>query len=336
MATLNIFQQYSQQENTITNNVLSLFPRLYENNPALYEQFCSGLFGDANIYSIMPSFRQQVGQGGAGIIDGHITCKSSIIVIETKKQGKENIDKLLSYCDRFKSVDSKILLHISRDVFSEAEIAGIEKRIKKVDKEIRFFSVSFENIADGLTALKGIVPYDKEIGRLEADFRSYCELFGLFTDEQYLLRAVACGESEYLNEKYFFYFDPEDRSYKPHKYIGIYYDKAVRYIGEIMAIVDAELVDGDVKIKNTTFGELTEPLKKNLKNGLIHAVEDGWKIATGHKFFLCSQLYDTDFKKISSYGIYSKRYFDLREVLNVKKLPSTDQIANILSSKTWE
>lgn len=115
MARLNIFQRFSKQENTVTNNVLLLFSRLYEYSPTVYNQFFRQLFENENLYSITPQFRQQVGKGGKGVIDGQITSKSSSIVIETKRYGTEKIDELIKYADRFKKEDIKILLHLSRD-----------------------------------------------------------------------------------------------------------------------------------------------------------------------------------------------------------------------------
>jgi len=335
MATLNIFQQYSKEENTITNNILLLFSRLYENNPHVYEDFINGLLGNENIYNIVPAFQQQVGRGGKGIVDGHIESKSTKIIIETKINSKENIDKLLLYCDRFKDVDSKIILHISSASFSVDELSGIEKKMNKIEKKIRFFSITFEDIVGGLKALKNLYPYDKEIVRLCDDFDDYCISQELFSYEPYLMRAVTCGDSQNLNRKYSFYFDPADRNFQPHKYIGIYYDKSVRLIGEIKAIVDAELVNNEVNFK-IVHGKMNDILKNNLQKGFIHAVKDGWNIMHDHKFFLCEELFETDFRKITPYGIYSKRYFDLRAILQKKSLPEIKQIADALKNITWE
>ncbi len=57
MAVLNQFQQYSQGENTVTNNVLLMLSNLYEINPKYYEEFIKGLTEDSDNYEIIPSFR---------------------------------------------------------------------------------------------------------------------------------------------------------------------------------------------------------------------------------------------------------------------------------------
>ncbi len=89
MALLNQFQQYSQGENTITNNVLLMLSNLYEINPRYYEEFVSAIIEDANGYECLPKFEQQIGNRGDGIIDGCIEIKASKVVIETKIHSRE-------------------------------------------------------------------------------------------------------------------------------------------------------------------------------------------------------------------------------------------------------
>ena len=80
MAVVNQFQKYSKEENTLTNNVLFMFSSLYEINPNYYEKFINGLT-DSYQYEVIPMFRQQIGNPGGGIIDGHIELKASKIII---------------------------------------------------------------------------------------------------------------------------------------------------------------------------------------------------------------------------------------------------------------
>lgn len=95
MAVLNQFQQYSQGENTVTNNVLLMFSNLYEINPKYYEEFIRGLTEYPDGYNVIPSFQQQVNNQGDGIIDGFIQIHASKIIIETKLHGLEWVEKLI-------------------------------------------------------------------------------------------------------------------------------------------------------------------------------------------------------------------------------------------------
>ncbi|MDQ3846152.1 MAG: hypothetical protein M3342_19415, partial [Bacteroidota bacterium] len=91
----------SQGENTVTNNVLLMLSNLYEINPKYYEEFIKGLTEDSDQYEVIPIFRQQVGNRGNGIIDGHIQVKASKIIVETKLHGLEWINKLVKYSQSF-------------------------------------------------------------------------------------------------------------------------------------------------------------------------------------------------------------------------------------------
>ena len=341
MANLNIFQKYSQKENAVTNNVLLLFSLLFENNPIIYNQFFNQLFDDENSYDVTPSFSQQVGKGGKGTIDGFIHTPSSKIVIETKKHTLEEIDKLLKYLDRFDNEDKMVLIHLSNQVYSSTQIEEIENRIKEVPnaKGAKFFSLTFESIAIALEALVNLYPYEKQLEFLSTSFKNYCETEKLISRKKYLLRAVTCGKSKVLNRKYNFYFDPLNRSFQPHKYLGIYYEKSVHLIGEIKVVVHAEMIDGKLVIQDTLQGkpsDLTPELKANLERGMREYLEDGWDIATGIKFFICKEMFETDFKKITKYGIFSSRYFDLRDYLEKEELPKISELAEELKMKSWE
>jgi len=343
MANLNIFQKYSQKENAITNNVLLLFSLLYENNPIIYNQFFDLLFEEENLYDVTPTFTQQVGKSKNGIIDGFINTPSSKIVIETKKSSLENIDKLLKYTDRFDNEDKMILIHLSNQKYNELQIEEIERRLKEIPnaKGAKFFSLTFEDISNSLEALIEEYAYDKQLVFLNHNYKSYCDSQGLISNKKYLLRAVTCGKSKVLNRKYNFYFDPLNRSFQPHQYLGIYYERCVHLIGEIKVVVHAEMIEGKLVIQNILQGkrnDLTAELEANLEKGMKEYIKDGWDIATGVKFFICKELFETSFKKETKYGIFSSRYFDLREreYLDSKGLPKVSELANELKSKVWK
>ena len=128
MAVLNQFQQYSQGENTVTNNVLLMLSSLYEINPKYYEEFIKGLT-ENDQYEVIPNFRQQVGNRDNGIIDGHIQVKASKIIIETKLNSLEWIDKLVKYSKSFDSNEYKLLIHLSSARYSETEVEKIENKL---------------------------------------------------------------------------------------------------------------------------------------------------------------------------------------------------------------
>lgn len=339
MATLNPFQHYSQGENTVTNNVLLMFSNLYEISPKFYEDFIRGLTEDGSAYEIIPRFTQQVNNEGNGFIDGHIQVKASKIIIETKLDGLETVEKLIKYSDSFKDGEHKILLHLSKIKYPEDKIEEIRNKIKikNIAGGINFYSITFGDIVENLKELANNHLYERYLQRLSDHFESYCLNMGLMPRTNHLLRVMACGESFDMNVKYQFYFDLASRGYREFNYLGIYKWKSVRYIGQVenMVLADWDEDTGLTILKESS--QTTESQKERLNNAIIESVKLGWNLQKGHRFFLLKNFTETDYKKTSPGGIYRVRYFDLEKELKLNK-SSEDirEIAEKLKSVTWE
>lgn len=167
MAVLNQFQQYSQGENTVTNNVLLMLSNLYEINPKYYEEFIKGLT-ENDQYEVIPNFRQQVGNRGNGIIDGHIQVKASKIIIETKLNSLECIDKLVKYSKSFDPNEYKLLIHLSSVRYSEIEVEKMENKLseRKELGKINFHSLTYQDLVDQLKELASNYQYEHYLQRL--------------------------------------------------------------------------------------------------------------------------------------------------------------------------
>lgn len=336
MATLNRFQIYSQGENTITNNVLLALATLYDLSPAYYQEIIVAL-SDEGSYTVSPLFNQQIGNRGNGIIDGHIRILPSTIVIETKVARLEDKDKLLKYVESFDKKQTNILLHLSKDVYPAGKISDIRRCIKEGEfPKAKFESITYDDLVSQLLALSEQHPYDIELRKLAEEFQDYCVRMALVDQGKHVLRAMACGQSFNLNVKHKFYFDLADRGYSDFQYLGIYNQKAVRYIGEVANNIEADYVDGELDIKSSTF-----PVNKEQQLRLVEAIQDsidsGWdNVAIGHRFFLLKDFTKTDFRKTSKGGIFRVRYFKLAEVLDEQDLAGLKLIADRLSRITWE
>ncbi len=335
MATLNRFQIYSQGENTITNNVLLALATLYDLSPIYYQAIIVSL-SDESSYIVSPTFNQQIGNRGNGIIDGHIRILPSTIIFETKISGLENQDKLLKYIESFDKDQTNILFHLSKDVYPEHRIADIRNKIKTDFPKAKFESISYEDIISQIKALSSQYPYDVELKKIADEFEDYCVRMGLVDQGKSLLRAMACGQSFDLNVKNEFYFDLADRGYSDFQYLGIYNQKAVHYIGEVENNIEADYIDDDLELKSSTH-PVTEDQKQRLLRSIKDTIDWGWdNVAVGHRFFLLKNFVSTYFKKTSKGGIFRVRYFDLSNELEEKDLKNTQTIADELSKRTWE
>lgn len=336
MAILNQFQQYSQGENTVTNNILLMLSNLYDIRPKYYEEFIKGLVEDENYYEVIPTFRQQIGNRGDGIIDGFIQTKATKIVIETKLNGLESVEKLLKYTKSYDEFESKILIHLSSQRYEIHQVQEIKKRLSEFNLgKISFHSLTYQDLVDQLKYIASTYSYEHYLLRLSEHFESYCLGMRLIPQSNHILRAMACGDSFDLNLKHKFYFDLASRGFSDFKYLGIYGWKAVRFIG----LVENEIV-ADWDAEN---GLLIKSHKKTVteeqRNRLIAAIQDalslGWGIDSDHRFFLMSETADTEFIKKSPGGIFRVRYFDLEEVF--EKVPSDiKEIGEKLRTETWQ
>ena len=337
MAVLNQFQHYSQGENTVTNNVLLMLSNLYEINPKYYEEYIKGLTEDSDQYEVIPTFRQQVGNRGNGIIDGHIQIKASKIIIETKLHGLEWINKLVKYSKSFDPNEYKLLIHLSSTRYSQTEIEQIENRLSELKDlgKINFQSVTYQDLVDQLKELANNYQFEHYLQRLNEHFESYCLGMGLMPRSNNVLRAMACGQSYDLNVKHQFYFDLASRGYSDFKFLGIYKWKSVRQIGlvENMIQADWDAVNG-LEVKNSKY-PVTKEQEQKLIEAIKESINEGWGVAKDHRFFLLSDFTKTDFKKTSPGGIFRVRFFNLENVLD--EVPEDiKMIAERLKTKTWE
>ncbi|WP_111309763.1 hypothetical protein [Confluentibacter sediminis] len=337
MAVLNQFQQYSQGENTVTNNVLLMLSNLYEINPKYYEEYIRGLTEDADRYEVIPSFLQQVNNRGNGIIDGHIQVRASKIIIETKLHGLEWIDKLLKYSDSFDENEFKLLFHLSSKKYSQQQIAEINDRLKenKLIGNINFHSLTYQDLVDQLKELANNYQFEHYLQRLNEHFESYCLGMALMPKSNHVLRAMACGQSFDLNVKYKFYFDLASRGYSDFNYLGIYKWKSVRYIGKVenMIVANWDETNG-LEILEQKF-ELTNDQRERLINAIKESDENGWGVESEHRFFLLKDFEETDFGKTTPGGIFRVRYFNLEDYIG--KVPKKmKEIAEMLKSKSWK
>jgi hypothetical protein len=337
MATINQFQQYSQGENVITNNVLLMFSLLYEISPRYYEEYISGLIEDFNYYSVIPNFQQQRGNAGNGIIDGFIEMKSSKIIIETKVHGLEIINKLVKYTDSFSKDEIKLLFHLSSNKYDDNQIEIIRTTIKEKhpDFNINFHSLTYTQLVEQLNYLYTNYNYDSQLKRIAEHFEEYCRNSNLL-EQKNILRAMACGQSFDLNKKHQFYFDLASRGYSKFNYLGIYFWKAVRFIGKIENVIVADYDNYSNTLKvHWSESNITIEQQNKLIAAIVDSENQGWSISQNHRFFLLKDFHETFFEKISSGGIFRVRYFDLRDYLGKKPSQNVEEIAEQLRTKNW-
>jgi hypothetical protein len=337
MSDVHYFPRYSQRENVITNNTLLLLLRLYDHDRFKFGRFLRELFADDVELSgvIGLQFKQQRGTG-MSVVDGFVAQESIKIVVETKRSDESfHIDQLRHHLGAFTHEDYKLLVLLSP---AAEHLSGDFLEPVRRDARARGVAVvltSFERIIGAARA--SLSDHDEGMRALVEDFAVFCSEEGLLPRDRYLIFVPPCGQSFDDNVQYRLYYCPTTWSRRRTAWIGIYKDKSVRKIGRIAKTVTCEIdrVAGSVTCIDR--GVTLTPAEKERIVGAAHAaVERGWDIQQGHRFFLCDELVDTDYRKVSAGGIQGHRYFDLGTVLT-REIPSdARELGVALATLTWE
>jgi len=344
MSSIHYFQRYSQPENVATNNTLLLFSRLYQLAPIKFKAFINDLLDDINFEAGI-NFNQQnktpikAPQVSRTIPDGSINQTSFKVVIETKRSHKDfSIQQLIGHLEDFGNQENQILLSLSPKKTEIKLNEKIDDEVQKFNKEknkrIKFISTSFKEIVE---KFKNILnDYDFELIEIIDDYEDYCIQDQLIVDDEDRMRVVTCGWTIEENFRYNLYYDPVDRGYSDHTYLGIYTDKSVRGIGEIENIITADLsLPGELKVFESTV-DITVKQKTNIIEMIAVAkVKNNWNIEKGHKFFCVKEFFHTDFKKKTKYPLQGTKFFSLKNLLKVSILPNTETIAQSLRDISW-
>lgn len=186
--------------------------------------------------------------------------------------------------------------------------------------------------------MKGIAKdYETHLKRVIDDYAAYCTEMNLLPDRRKWLRIVPCGTTFDLNKKWDCYYQPTDRSYSAHDFIGIYYNKAVRLVGRVAALYDNKKnANGKMELIFVDGSGVDRPdFRKRIEGMVIDSQEEvGWDVSSEMRFFCVERFQPTDFTKTTSGGIQGPRFWDIST--EVKNEPTDSELAEILRKETWE
>lgn len=201
-------------------------------------------------------------------------------------------------------------------------------------KNIAITYVSFEKVIECFRQC--LKDYDEAMIELIDDYEAFCSEQGLLDTDKLTIFVPPCGQSFEINRQFQLYFCPAEWSRRNVRYIGIYKEKSVRYIGEIRHVIRAELnSNGDLTCEDEA-GVALKPAQEHVERikSAMQMTKPIWDVSHGHKFFLCDKLAATDFRKTSPKGIFGHRYLNLGPYL--RPGISIEHLADTLKSKTWE
>ena len=156
-------------------------------------------------------------------------------------------------------------------------------------------------------------------------------------DENPNLFAVTTGTSyDYVVENNVYYCKAY-RCKKTCDYLGLYKNKSIVKIAKIKKIIEAEVINGDLKTDLVVGDKITDDDIIKIEK----CIDSGFKLfdcdigSQKHKYFMVEEFYDTDYKKLSKGGLMEHKYFNLHNRLNIDKMPEISLIAEKLQEIEW-
>lgn len=333
MSSVHYFQRFSQRENVDTNNTLLLLSRLQISDPRLLRNVLAELFADIELgrpgFQVGVQFSQQTSAPSGSVPDGMLFQSSFRIVIETKRQPTFGAKQLQAHLSIFADEMTKVLLLLAPER-TDVRIPGA------LERGVTVVSRTFFDIIAACRAAK--VHENMSLRELVDDYEQYCVESDLISNHADRVMAIAAGATLVENIDLRLYYAPTDRGFQKHRYIGLYSQKSIRAIGEVENIVVADFVTGKLSATQST-SMLTKEQEERILKAISLAPGHGYDIRSGHRFFLVKEFVPTSFRKTSSGGLLAKRYFSLRDELELTpdaEFPVIEAIAAALRERTWE
>lgn len=333
---IHYFQRYHKGEDVATANTMLLLSRLYAYSSNKFFQFLKEQFFGDIVFEPELSFVLQ-DKSEESVPDATITQPSFKLVVETKLTDWFYQDQLIRHLSKFKNEEYKVLITLSSELMEQKKKEAVDQAIADYNPvhqtHIIHVNTTFELLAQGVQEV--ITDRDYEMQDVLDDYLDYCHNDRLIVipDAWKKMRMQLAGTTFDFNLSENVYYDNIDRGFSSHDYLSLYKQKSIRAVGKITAIITAVLKDGEL-IYNVERGELTEERKEKIDK----AIEDGKKyeyVLDSTRYFFVDKFYETDFPKITPRAPMGSRMFDLTEVLQIDKLPKTEEIAGLLKQKSW-
>lgn len=334
---IHYFQRYHAKENVATANTMLLLSRLYSySTDKFFRLLKSEFFSDSFEPEIVFNLQEK---STDSVPDATITQESFKIVVETKMSDWFDKNQLMRHLSSFGDEKYKVLITLAPELMEKNKKNDFENELKKYNNGLRYpvihINTTFEHLANAVQNV--IDEKDYEIQDVLDDFLNYCYNDALIpvSDSWKYMKMQLSGTTFNFNTKYNIYYNPADRGFRAHDYIGLYNNKSIRAIGKICAIIIAVKTEAGMEYQ-TEFGELTEERKNEILLAIKDGFLNGYNLETvKHRYFFVDKFYETDFKKITPRAPMGSRIFDLTQVVEADSLPNTEEIAEKLKEKTW-
>lgn len=332
---IHYFQRYHEKENVATANTMLLLSRLYSySSEKFFRLLKSEFFSDSFEPEIVFNLQEKSVES---IPDATITQESFKIVVETKMSDWFYSSQLLKHLKAFSDEKYKVMITLAPVLMGQEKKKEFEEQLKDYNSKqtypVMHINTTFEDLANAIQEV--IDDRDYEMQEVLDDYLNYCykDKLIIVSDSWKRMRVQLAGTTFVFNINESLYYDNIDRGFSAHDYLGLYKEKSVRAIGKIIAIITAVTTATGLEYK-AELGDITDERKQQIKRAIDDGKNYGY-VLEATRYFFVDKFYETDFKKITPRAPRGSRVFDLTQILETEQLPETQEIAGLLTSKTW-
>lgn len=326
---ITLFTDYQKRENLVTNYCGLILKLVYEESPQLFNRFLDICCAEDGYSPIVgPVFEQQKKMTNS-VPDLLITQQSFQVLFEVKTTNWYYEDQLNAHANSFTNcVATKILVLLCNFDEKNGSVL-LDFKTKMHTANVLVVLMTFEELLEYFT----LVCTTPSLKRYLEEFRHFLDRNNLLPTWKYTLDVVNCciTKNEVLNDCVFMCPDTgRQYSHKRARYLGAYWDKAVRLLFEVDAVVDVPLnFNGKMRLlwNNSSLSEydLQKRAKAAVKKYCMSEISHN-----GILVFLLSNQHKVCFEKDTAGGMYgAKTYFTI-------KCQDIDELAAIINGKEWK
>ncbi len=337
MSEVYYFQRYHSKENAHSSNALLLLKRLYYYSPKLFYRVISKWI-DVEEDTFLPNFLTQT-KAVKSVPDFCIKQNGFKIIVEAKEkynqftesQMRNHIESLI-----IDNIKTRIMIALAPK-FSEND-NKIFDLVKK--DEIKLIKLTYMDLYNDIKEVCDVY-HDSEMLDILEEYEDYCNEEGLidYSDSTIMVRLAISTMDCNISPDISLYYDNAEHKYEGFRYIGLYSNKKVQYIGEIRKVIKAYKNTEDIPVFEGLLPHKCDVTDEDKKR-ICKAMENQKKLYdnthTPHCYFLVEKFVPIDnFYKNSPMALYGKKKFYLQQLGLPPKCP-VEKIAEAMKNKTWE
>lgn len=329
------FQRYHGKENVHSSNVLYMLERVYYYNPNIFYEFLAELLGREDVKEWVLNFKSQE-KHSRGVTDFSIIQNPFKIVVEAKEKYNDFTEKQI--CQHLDSlnedkINNKVFLALAPKINNQQFFENIKNNYSGIQILPITYLQLYKTLSNVINENR-----DYALKELFDEFYEYCNDENLIDDTDNTIMVRLAGSTLDANVKYNVYYDKASNKHTGFRYLGLYNDKQVKYIGKITHIVKANFENNKYQT------ELLYPHEQNIDNEILEKVKKVMEhqnnlygnINVEHCYYIVDKFYPIEnFRKRENGALYGKKKFFLNQ-MNLQANSPVEAIAEKLKNKNWE